>query len=190
MSAVDLSAMMTEDDFLEHAGVKGMKWGKRKAEGPEGPSRKELRGMNKVARAENREAAASARRNAKPEETMPARSNYATKEQFVAARAKFDKKNDAAISKARGDLASGKAEQKIIDGRKEYHAKKKQIGKVAARRALDKAEAEYYQTLAKSQQTKSGSERTAAAINKYSSLVISSLNTVGDAYNSNRERGL
>lgn len=32
MSAVGLSAMMTQDEFLEHAGVKGMKWGKRRQE--------------------------------------------------------------------------------------------------------------------------------------------------------------
>jgi hypothetical protein len=40
MSAVDLSAMMTEDQFLEHAGVKGMKWGKRKAVSPAKEARK------------------------------------------------------------------------------------------------------------------------------------------------------
>jgi len=32
--AEQLTGMMTENEFLEHAGVKGMKWGKRKAKGP------------------------------------------------------------------------------------------------------------------------------------------------------------
>lgn len=46
--------MSTEtDDFLAHYGVKGMKWGKRKS-GSEGPSRKELRTMDKAERAKDR----------------------------------------------------------------------------------------------------------------------------------------
>jgi hypothetical protein len=30
--STELKGMMSEDEFLEHAGVKGMKWGKRKSE--------------------------------------------------------------------------------------------------------------------------------------------------------------
>lgn len=32
-------AMLTEDEFLEHFGVKGMKWGKRKAENSSSPNK-------------------------------------------------------------------------------------------------------------------------------------------------------
>ena len=46
--SIILSAMMSEDDFLEHAGVKGMKWGKRKANTPTSHTSADAARYNKI----------------------------------------------------------------------------------------------------------------------------------------------
>lgn len=99
-------------DFLEHHGVKGMRWGKRKSAGM--PSRGELREMNKVARvkvkAEKKKKAVAAdneilnaRAGAKgaKAELKSARQEYRTQKQQigrVAARDIYNKRAEKPLS--------------------------------------------------------------------------------------------
>lgn len=106
-------------EALQHHGVKGMHWGVRNANGP---SRSELRGMNKVARAEN-------------------------KVTRKAAQAKANASHDASVMKARANVASANAQWKTA--KTQYKTEKMQIGKVAAKRALNSAKDTRYKTLNK-----------------------------------------
>lgn len=120
------------DTFLAHYGVKGMRWGVKKASGSSGgnggaarPSRKELRGMNKAARK---------RQRAEREEKMEL--------------------NDAAIKKARADRQSTK--KAIGDARKQYRQDKKMVGSVAAREVFARNTEKPFADLAKSAELTSG----------------------------------
>lgn len=106
-------AQVTEaEDFLAHFGVVGMKWGKHKAStssGSSAPSRKELRAKDKVARAEDRVTRKETRTKAIDD----------IHKEIGAAR--------KALPKAQIDYNNAKLK---------YKEDKRQIGKVAARRAL------------------------------------------------------
>lgn len=113
--------MTTEvDNYLEHYGVKGMKWGKRSSSSSSsgskpGKSRKELRALDRTARKE--------------------------------AKAKAKKDWDDDIEKARNDL-DGKA-QKLQEAAKQYKTDKATIGKVAAKHALRDVEDDFINTFNK-----------------------------------------
>ncbi|WGH21701.1 hypothetical protein SEA_INKED_12 [Arthrobacter phage Inked] len=106
------------DNYLEHYGVKGMKWGKRSASSDKSSSsdapksRKELRALDRAARKENK--------------------------------AKLRKEWDDDIEKARNEL-DGKA-QKLGEAQKEYKANKATMGKVAAKHILRDHEDDFVST--------------------------------------------
>lgn len=111
--------MSTEvDNYLEHYGVKGMKWGKRRGSSESDTSsggkksRKELRSLDRTARKE--------------------------------AKAKARKEWDDDINTARNEL-DGKA-QKLNEAQKEYKQNKAVIGKVAAKHILRDVEDDFIST--------------------------------------------
>lgn len=110
------------EDFLAHYGVVGMKWGKRGAGmGTTGPSRQELKTLDKTARLENK----------------------AEKKANIV-------KRDGTILKAR-DLA--KEQHKGLKvAKRQFKDDKYQIGKVAAKKILDKHKDEYLKNLDVAQQ--------------------------------------
>lgn len=111
--------MTTEvDNYLEHYGVKGMRWGKRSSsssssDSKPGKSRKELRSLDRA----NRKAAKQKRKD--------------------------DWDNE--INTARNDL-EGKAE-KLDKAQKEYKTNKAIMGKVAAKKILREHEDDFINTL-------------------------------------------
>ncbi|UGL63240.1 hypothetical protein SEA_TOKKI_11 [Arthrobacter phage Tokki] len=104
------------DDYLEHYGVKGMRWGKRQSSsdssGSSGPSRKELRALDK----QNRKAA----------------------------RAEARKKWDDDIETARNRVDDDA--RKYNEAREKYKTDKKTIGKVAARAILQEHEDQFVES--------------------------------------------
>jgi molecular chaperone GrpE (heat shock protein) len=109
------------DDYLEHFGVKGMKWGKHKSSSSSSSSapkktRSELRALNKEARAKGR-----------------AENKAEIK--------KLQDEHDAKVNKAR-DEVDAKA-QKYNEAKKQYKIDKKEIGKVAAKQILKKHENDF-----------------------------------------------
>jgi hypothetical protein len=106
------------DDYLEHFGVKGMKWGKHKSSSSSSSSapkktRSELRALNKEARAKGRA-------------------------ENKAALQKERDAHDAKVEKARNEV-DGHA-QKYNEAKKQYKIDKKEIGRVAAKQILKKHE--------------------------------------------------
>jgi hypothetical protein len=118
--------MTTEvvDNYLEHYGVKGMKWGKHQRSSssgssssggsaePQKKSRKELRALDRAARKESK--------------------------------AQARKAWDADINKARDEL-DGKA-QKLNEAQKQYKTNKATMGKVAAKHILRDHEDDFIET--------------------------------------------
>ncbi|QGZ17215.1 hypothetical protein SEA_GIANTSBANE_11 [Arthrobacter phage Giantsbane] len=107
--------MSTEvDNYLEHFGVKGMKWGKHKSSSnssgsSSGPSRKELRTLDR----ENRKATRAA------------------------ARKQWDDDIETARNRVDGDA------RRYNEAKQQYKTDKKTIGKVAAREILKKHEDQF-----------------------------------------------
>lgn len=136
------------DDFLEHFGVKGMRWGHRKApssssDGPAAPTRKELRGMNKVARAGQR---ADAKQKAVD--------------------------NDNAIKEARARRKDNYNELKTA--KKQYKNDKKQIGRVAAKQVLRQNQEKPLKDLEKASELTRKEQNTKLLID-VSSILLKSL---------------
>jgi len=107
-------------EVLAHFGVKGMRWGQRKAKvGPNGkpmPTRKQLRAMDKK-----------------------------TKARWKAEDQKAVTKDNAEILAARGRV--GQAHANIRAAQKKYKTDKKMVGKLAAREILGKTTQKDYDTL-------------------------------------------
>lgn len=144
--------MATEvEDFLAHYGVKGVRWGTKRAAPGGGntagglpkpgigntagglPSRKDLRGMNKPARARQRQ---------EREEKAQA--------------------NDSAIKSARAsrkDTATA-----IKQAKREYKSDKKMVGKVVAREMLDKKREPLDEIMKKSAELTRGEEAAVAVL--------------------------
>ncbi|UYL88206.1 hypothetical protein SEA_LILHUDDY_11 [Arthrobacter phage LilHuddy] len=114
--------MSTEvDNYLEHYGVKGMRWGKRQSSSDSsssssGKSRSELRALNKAARAKGREERKAA----------------AQKE-----RDDYDNKIESARNRVDDDA------RKYNEAKQQYKTDKKTIGKVAAKQILKKHEDQF-----------------------------------------------
>lgn len=99
---------MSEDEFLEHYGKKGMKWGVRKAEGS-GPSNREL---NKASRAKDRaDAKATKKKNTD------------------------DWDNE--IDSARSRIAGGQGRKDVKAAKQQYKADKQALGSREAKKALN-----------------------------------------------------
>jgi hypothetical protein len=118
--------MTTEvDNYLEHYGVKGMRWGKRSSRddssssSKSGASRQELRELNKKAKAE-------------------------IKVEKKAAREKFNKEWDDEVLGARERL--GKEGENLSAARKQYKADKKVIGRAAAKKVFKEHENKFIET--------------------------------------------
>lgn len=128
------------DTYLEHFGVKGMKWGKRKPDnagpGPASKSRTELRELDRTARSEirtKRAAEASKKRATQDKETA---------------------QSDGKITAARAEKIKTKAALK--EAKKQYKSDKGEIGKVAAREVLRTVRDKHYDTVAMASQMTSG----------------------------------
>ncbi|QFG13621.1 hypothetical protein PBI_SHEPARD_11 [Arthrobacter phage Shepard] len=108
------------DNYLEHYGVKGMRWGKRQSSSDSssssGPSRKELRELNKAARAKGREERKAA--------LQKERDDYDNKIETARNRVDYDAR-------------------KYNEAKQQYKTDKKTIGKVAAKQILKKHEDQF-----------------------------------------------
>lgn len=131
---------ISREKALAHFGVKGMKWGVRNngSSGSSAPSRKELRGMNKVARKENRVI-----KKEKARKAVEDRDN-----EIKAAR--------DALSKERSNYKAAKATYKV---------EKKQIGRVAAKRSLHEAGERLWDTRQTASQKTAREQQWADAVN-------------------------
>lgn len=115
-----------DEDSLAHAGVKGMKWGRRKAVepgsiDPRKAHRQELRSLNKVARAQKRDADAAA---------------ITAKRNSLVAR-------DKSILDARANL--GASAKTVRAAKVQYKQDKQKIGSVAAKQILNKVKDQHYE---------------------------------------------
>lgn len=125
----------TSEDALEHYGVPGMKWGRRKASsggGSSGPSRKELRAKNRAGRRADRQA------------------------NFAKDKAKFQsdvKKRDKDIDDARNSLDS--KYDKVKSAKKTYKEEKQVIGSYEAKKKVKAARAEFNEAAKKAYKNKS-----------------------------------
>lgn len=118
--------MSTEvDNYLEHYGVKGMRWGKRSASDDSSSSskpkssRQELRELNKKAKVE-------------------------IKAEKKATREKFNKEWDDEVLSARDRL--GKEGENLSAARKQFKADKKVIGRAAAKKVFKEHEKKFIET--------------------------------------------
>jgi hypothetical protein len=138
--------MTTEvDNYLEHYGVKGMRWGKRSASDDSSsssgsrPSRQELRELNKKAKIDN-------------------------KVEKKAAKEKFNKEWDDEVLGARDRL--GKEGENLSAARKQYKADKKVIGRAAAKKVFKEHENKFIETynIASLETTKESQQRMVATV--------------------------
>lgn len=104
------------DNFLAHYGVKGMKWGERRAH------TKNMRGLDKAERKKNRE------------------------------------QHTDEVDGARARIKSGEAKQTYKAAKVQYKKDREVIGKVAARKALVKAQDQLFEDQVKSQEFRNGKE--------------------------------
>ena len=98
-------------DFLQHYGVKGMKWGVRRSQA-------------QLDRAAGRSSKKSARKESR-------RKNKEQRKEQQAERSR-------SISKARKDLREGVPQQRVRDAKKKYKQDKQRIGRKEARKILNK----------------------------------------------------
>lgn len=112
------------DDYLEHFGVKGMKWGKHKSSSSSSSSsgtksRSELRELNKAAKAKGRSEAKAARQKERDD---------------------YDNKIETARNRVDDDA------RRYGEAKKQYKVDKKTIGKVAAKQILKKHEDQFIES--------------------------------------------
>lgn len=142
---------MDADDFLEHFGKKGMKWGQRKAEGSGAsggsPSN---RSLNKASRANDR---ATAKSDAK----------------------KFNKEWDDEIDAARSRTKSGENKQALKAAKVQYKADKLVVGSREAKKALNAVREQKSTDAAVAQLSKTGKETVVATISAVAGIAVLSL---------------
>jgi len=160
-----MNGMMTEGEFLEHYGVKGMKWGQNS----KGES---LRALDKIARAENKLAP---KREARKQEARPSRSTFASKEDFVKAKAEFNKKRNSDIDAARERINSGQNRADYKQAKAKYKEDRNEIGKVAAKRALTAVKEKNLEDYYKSREAKSGAETVGSIMVSAANLALTVL---------------
>lgn len=138
---LDISPDMTPEQVLAHYGVPGMQWGKRKVDdsGGSSTSRAERKALDKAAKRED---------NLKLTKSKQKPQNADDKE-ILDARARMNR-----------------VEQQYRDAKSTYKVEKQQIGKVAAKRALNEAKDRKVETLAKAD------ELTKAERKVYNSILV------------------
>lgn len=157
LSHIDATPDMTEDEFLEHFGVKGMRWGQRKAEGS-GSGGSDAGGGGR-----------------RPKLTADGREKKSGKELRALNKesAKRDvAKNDADIDAARTRIASGENRKAYLEAKARYKSDKHVIGRREAAKAYQAVKDKNLEDYNKSQEAKSGRETVGAVIGTVAGLVL------------------
>ena len=132
------------EEALAHHGVKGQRWGVRRAR----PSGKSNRQLNRESRQRDR----AARK---------------------ADNAAYNRDRNAQIDKARARVRSGTTRQEFKDAKKQYKIDKKTIGTREARKKLQAARLKRQTDIETANQIKSGAETAGAIIGAVGSIALS-----------------
>jgi len=137
--------------FLEHVGVKGMKWGVR------GAQRAQNRALNKASRAKDK---------ATPPQFTPSKKPLT----------KFSSEYKRDIDKARANIRSGKTAYEYKSAKFQYKKDKVELGSREAKKTLRKARAKKYAEIETSRQVRDGGEMVMKLLSDVSRQMQSNAN--------------
>lgn len=121
------------DNFLEHYGVKGMRWGQRRVHTAN------MKALDKAEKQKDRE------------------------------------KQEKDVTKARAKIKSGEVKSQLKGAKSQYKADRETIGKIAARKTLNKVRDKQYDTINKANEYKNGKEAAIAVALITGGILLSSV---------------